>query len=217
MCEVCRSSCSSFCGHDCAYRWITCVPHISGDVNETISASPTRRGTATLHEFQFFQQHEGVPWLLSDVGGGGLGQKEMASGSKGPNHLCDSHKKSPCLSFDVFSSSIGSKESPRGSPVEVPVMGQLGSSATPISYSSSSMATTNASMTMGREARVQRYREKKKRRKFEKKIRYQSRKASADRRPRIKGRFAKKLESDEQAAPPPYTFPDLHGTGWFQL
>ncbi|GFY82896.1 CONSTANS-like 2 [Actinidia rufa] len=47
---------------------------------------------------------------------------------------------------------------------------------------------------MDREARVLRYREKKKTRKFEKTIRYASRKAYAETRPRIKGRFAKRTE-----------------------
>lgn len=45
-----------------------------------------------------------------------------------------------------------------------------------------------------REARVLRYREKKKNRKFEKTIRYASRKAYAETRPRIKGRFAKRTD-----------------------
>ncbi|CAA0828331.1 Zinc finger protein CONSTANS-LIKE 2 [Striga hermonthica] len=48
---------------------------------------------------------------------------------------------------------------------------------------------------MERQARVLRYREKKKTRKFEKTIRYASRKAYAETRPRIKGRFAKRTES----------------------
>ncbi|KAL9249330.1 Zinc finger protein CONSTANS-LIKE 5-like protein [Drosera capensis] len=47
-----------------------------------------------------------------------------------------------------------------------------------------------------REARVMRYREKRKNRKFEKTIRYASRKAYAESRPRIKGRFAKRGETD---------------------
>ncbi|XP_058754941.1 zinc finger protein CONSTANS-LIKE 5 [Vicia villosa] len=47
-----------------------------------------------------------------------------------------------------------------------------------------------------REARVLRYREKRKNRKFEKTIRYASRKAYAETRPRIKGRFAKRTEID---------------------
>lgn len=47
-----------------------------------------------------------------------------------------------------------------------------------------------------RKARVQRYMEKKKTRKFEKTIRYASRKAYAETRPRIKGRFAKRTNVD---------------------
>lgn len=47
---------------------------------------------------------------------------------------------------------------------------------------------------LDREARVLRYREKKKTRKFEKTIRYASRKAYAETRPRIKGRFAKRTD-----------------------
>lgn len=49
---------------------------------------------------------------------------------------------------------------------------------------------------LDREARVLRYREKKKNRKFEKTIRYASRKAYAETRPRVKGRFAKRTETN---------------------
>ncbi|KAL8063628.1 hypothetical protein ABFX02_01G039100 [Erythranthe guttata] len=48
-----------------------------------------------------------------------------------------------------------------------------------------------------REARVLRYREKRKNRRFEKTIRYASRKAYAETRPRVKGRFAKRSEMIE--------------------
>uniref|UniRef100_A0A1J3K1E8 Zinc finger protein CONSTANS-LIKE 2 n=1 Tax=Noccaea caerulescens TaxID=107243 RepID=A0A1J3K1E8_NOCCA len=51
-----------------------------------------------------------------------------------------------------------------------------------------------------REARVLRYREKKKTRKFDKTIRYASRKAYAEIRPRIKGRFAKRKETEADDA-----------------
>ncbi|KAF8090194.1 hypothetical protein N665_0483s0032 [Sinapis alba] len=50
-----------------------------------------------------------------------------------------------------------------------------------------------------REARVLRYREKKKTRKFEKTVRYASRKAYAETRPRINGRFVKMKEVDAKA------------------
>lgn len=49
---------------------------------------------------------------------------------------------------------------------------------------------------MDREARVLRYKEKRKNRKFEKTIRYASRKAYAETRPRVKGRFAKRTDSE---------------------
>ena len=49
-----------------------------------------------------------------------------------------------------------------------------------------------ASRGKEREARLMRYREKRKSRRFEKTIRYASRKAYAETRPRIKGRFAKR-------------------------
>ncbi|KAL6985123.1 hypothetical protein U1Q18_018500 [Sarracenia purpurea var. burkii] len=56
------------------------------------------------------------------------------------------------------------------------------------------VADTNPVTGIDREARVMRYREKRKNRKFEKTIRYASRKAYAETRPRIKGRFAKRTE-----------------------
>lgn len=43
-----------------------------------------------------------------------------------------------------------------------------------------------------REARVSRYREKRRTRLFAKKIRYQVRKLNAEKRPRMKGRFVKR-------------------------
>uniref|UniRef100_A0ACD5YNB4 Uncharacterized protein n=1 Tax=Avena sativa TaxID=4498 RepID=A0ACD5YNB4_AVESA len=59
-----------------------------------------------------------------------------------------------------------------------------------------------------REARLMRYREKRKNRRFEKTIRYASRKAYAETRPRVKGRFAKRADdadadADAVTAPAP--------------
>nr|QVG73929.1 COL2 [Tamarix hispida] len=61
-------------------------------------------------------------------------------------------------------------------------------------FSSPPLQTPTQLAPVDREARVLRYREKKKSRKFEKKIRYASRKAYAETRPRIKGRFAKRSD-----------------------
>nr|ASZ80039.1 COLD [Bambusa oldhamii] len=54
-----------------------------------------------------------------------------------------------------------------------------------------------ASKGKEREARLVRYREKRKNRRFDKTIRYASRKAYAEARPRIKGRFAKRTAEDD--------------------
>jgi hypothetical protein len=57
-----------------------------------------------------------------------------------------------------------------------------------------------AGETLSRAERVARYREKRKNRRFEKTIRYASRKAYAEVRPRIKGRFATKEEVEAMKA-----------------
>nr|AGI62036.1 CONSTANS-like 12 [Erycina pusilla] len=49
-------------------------------------------------------------------------------------------------------------------------------------------------MDLGREARVTRYREKRRTRLFSKKIRYEVRKLNAEKRPRMKGRFVKRTD-----------------------
>ncbi|KAG6436590.1 hypothetical protein SASPL_101491 [Salvia splendens] len=71
----------------------------------------------------------------------------------------------------------------------------------PFSLSSISDPITNhvtPAAGMDREARVLQYKEKKKNRKFEKTIRYTSRKAYAETRPRVKGRFAKRTDSEAE-------------------
>ncbi|KAK4600530.1 hypothetical protein RGQ29_010253 [Quercus rubra] len=92
-----------------------------------------------------------------------------------------------CLSQSVSSSSLDVGVVPDGSTV------------TEISDSYNKPITDSANRAVqisaaDREARVLRYREKRKNRKFEKTIRYASRKAYAETRPRIKGRFAKRTD-----------------------
>ncbi|XP_020263531.1 zinc finger protein CONSTANS-LIKE 4-like [Asparagus officinalis] len=67
-----------------------------------------------------------------------------------------------------------------------------------------------------REAKVLRYKEKRKKRKYEKQIRYASRKAYAEMRPRIKGRFAKTPETSQAPAvnPPNYN-QERFDFGWY--
>ncbi|XP_076935436.1 zinc finger protein CONSTANS-LIKE 6-like [Bidens hawaiensis] len=63
-------------------------------------------------------------------------------------------------------------------------------------YGDLGMMTGNPAMLdRGREARVSRYREKRRTRLFSKKIRYEVRKLNAEKRPRMKGRFVKRASS----------------------
>ncbi|KAK9274338.1 hypothetical protein L1049_019152 [Liquidambar formosana] len=97
-----------------------------------------------------------------------------------------------CLSHSVSSSSLDVGVVPDGSgmvDVSNPFGRQLSSVADTANHPSQISG-------IDREARVLRYREKRKNRKFEKTIRYASRKAYAETRPRIKGRFAKRSEMD---------------------
>lgn len=78
-------------------------------------------------------------------------------------------------------------------------MGSMNSGLTEQSHSTSKINMQATQLSgVDREARVLRYREKRKNRKFEKTIRYASRKAYAEARPRIKGRFAKRADVEGQ-------------------
>ncbi|XBH96952.1 hypothetical protein VPH35_087249 [Triticum aestivum] len=70
-----------------------------------------------------------------------------------------------------------------------------------------------------REAKVMRYRAKRKRRRYDKKIRYESRKAYAELRPRVNGRFVKVPEAPAPLAPPasPYDHSNLTSDGSSKL
>ncbi|PUZ40124.1 hypothetical protein GQ55_9G400500 [Panicum hallii var. hallii] len=70
---------------------------------------------------------------------------------------------------------------------------------------------------MDREAKVMRYKEKRKRRRYEKQIRYASRKAYAEMRPRVKGRFAKVPDGEAPAPPAAAGYePGRLDLGWFR-
>ena len=91
-------------------------------------------------------------------------------------------------------------------------------SDTTIAHPRSPTETTESTQMlspMDRKAtRVMRYREKKKTRKFEKRIRYASRKEYAEKRPRIKGRFAKRNEVDAEEADKAFSSMVMFDTGY---
>ncbi|KAJ6372427.1 hypothetical protein OIU76_026840 [Salix suchowensis] len=107
----------------------------------------------------------------------------------------------PSLSHSVSSSSLDVGVVPDGnsmSDISHPFGRSMNTTTDPSMPISGCTANQAATQLAGidREARVLRYREKRKNRKFEKTIRYASRKAYAETRPRIKGRFAKRAEME---------------------
>ncbi|XVF47768.1 hypothetical protein PTKIN_Ptkin03bG0136900 [Pterospermum kingtungense] len=101
------------------------------------------------------------------------------------------------LSNSVSSSSLEVGVVPDGNSLS-DISYPFGRAMTDPSVPMSATTTNNQAPGLDREARVLRYREKRKNRKFEKTIRYASRKAYAESRPRIKGRFAKRTEIDTE-------------------
>lgn len=104
--------------------------------------------------------------------------------------------KSHCLSHSVSSSSLDVGVVPDGNAIT-----NMSDAYTKPANSGADASARGAVQISAadREARVLRYREKRKNRKFEKTIRYASRKAYAETRPRIKGRFAKRTEVEIEA------------------
>ncbi|KAL9343782.1 hypothetical protein Peur_064213 [Populus x canadensis] len=100
------------------------------------------------------------------------------------------------VSQGVSMSSMDVGVVPESAMSEISISHQSASRGTIDLFSSPPIQMPSQLSPMEREARVLRYREKKKARKFEKTIRYASRKAYAETRPRIKGRFAKRTDVD---------------------
>ncbi|KAL2928942.1 Zinc finger protein CONSTANS-LIKE 5 [Bienertia sinuspersici] len=105
--------------------------------------------------------------------------------------------------YDIFSPSsfnYSAQHSVSSSDIGVVPDNTNSNSMSEVSYTfgrSAAVVEGGGATAMDREARVLRYREKRKNRKFQKTIRYASRKAYAETRPRIKGRFAKRTENNE--------------------
>ncbi|KAF5726292.1 CONSTANS-like 4 [Tripterygium wilfordii] len=97
----------------------------------------------------------------------------------------------PCLSQSISSSSLDVGVVPDGN--------AMADISTPYGMAVESAGNQTMQISsVDREARVMRYREKRKNRKFEKTIRYASRKAYAETRPRIKGRFVKRADLEPE-------------------
>nr|AEP02848.1 heading day 1 [Oryza rufipogon] len=125
------------------------------------------------------QQHSGY---------GVVGADQAASMTAGVSAYTDSISNS--ISFSSMEAGIV----PDSTVIDMPNFSILTPAGAINLFSGPSLQMSLHFSSMDREARVLRYREKKKARKFEKTIRYETRKAYAEARPRIKGRFAKRSD-----------------------
>nr|AIP90460.1 HD1 [Oryza sativa] len=124
------------------------------------------------------QQHSGY---------GVVGADQAASMTAGVSAYTDSISNS--ISFSSMEAGIV----PDSTVIDMPNSSILTPAGAINLFSGPSLQMSLHFSSMDREARVLRYREKKAR-KFEKTIRYETRKAYAEARPRIKGRFAKRSD-----------------------
>ncbi|CAK7344618.1 unnamed protein product [Dovyalis caffra] len=206
--------------------WLLLGNHTTHDLNSKLNIeNPVVKGTADMFfsemdPFLDFEYQNSIDGSYEhNHGGGSAGADSVVPVQAKPaplpviNHencfdidfcrskLTSFSYPSQSLSHSVSSSSLDVGVVPDGnsmSDISYPFGRSMNSNTDPSMPVSGSTTNQAAAQLVGidREARVLRYREKRKNRKFEKTIRYASRKAYAETRPRIKGRFAKRTEMD---------------------
>ncbi|CAN6477935.1 unnamed protein product [Victoria cruziana] len=182
-------------GHD-----FMCLGSHSSQYNHEIPAY-SQRAVPEFQAFQFFPQEDAPTWLYNNSWHQSEGQTvEPAEHTRLPTQGNSNHDLPNSyvhrLTLDVCSTASSSASQPLEFPVQGQASGCCSTSAEPAVQGIDSRNPNEGSSATGREARVSRYREKRKKRQFEKKIRYASRKAYAEKRPRVKGRFVKSTEAE---------------------
>ncbi|CDP17743.1 unnamed protein product [Coffea canephora] len=177
----------------------SCTPPLSleflqqRNLNE-FSQVPTHPRNEPHHDVSGFHPHSAYPYYISGV----MNQVIVPPSPMYQKNLPDVHSHSPMLP------QYG--HIPQCSP-HVPGMasfpyyqvgiclqtGQIPTTHPWPSYGSSSSAEGNASKIDRREAALMKFRQKRKERCFDKKIRYVNRKRLAERRPRVRGQFVRKI------------------------
>ncbi|KAF3795191.1 Zinc finger protein CONSTANS-LIKE 3 [Nymphaea thermarum] len=179
------------------------------------SPADSRQPEPEFQAFQLFPQEDEPTWLYNNSWHQSGGQtveplEHMRLANRGnSNHdMPNSHVHR--LTLDVCSTASSSASQP----LEFPVQGQASGCCSTITEAAAQGIDTrnpNESCSAAeREARVSRYREKRKKRQFEKKIRYASRKAYAEKRPRVKGRFVKSTEAEPMEPTSHYSMEWFH-------
>ncbi|XP_047083171.1 transcription factor GHD7-like [Lolium rigidum] len=185
---------------------------------------PVLRHEPPLLEYQFFgngQGHSVGTWLPPPADHHNVQNTRPPSTFHGLQYPPHGHQAAAGLI--TFQVDAGSRHIPPATPPTA--MPLCGGTLTNTAGSELIMAIDGDMMMVAahhptvheRRAKVMRYREKRKRRRYEKQIRYESRKAYAQLRPRVKGRFAKvHEEATVPLSPPPLTYdPSKLDLGWF--
>uniref|UniRef100_A0ACD5TTM5 Uncharacterized protein n=1 Tax=Avena sativa TaxID=4498 RepID=A0ACD5TTM5_AVESA len=190
--------------------------------HHNINVFPVQRHEPPLLEYQFFGQGSGTTWLPPPADHHGSSRLPKFHGLEYPPHAHQA-AASGMITFQV--DAAGSRH--LAPPARPPTTMQLYGDTLNDTARSQAILAIDGEMMMveahhqsmqEREAKVMRYKEKRKRRRYEKQVRYESRKAYAQLRPRIKGRFAKVHEEvTVQSSPPPSAY-DLSklDLGWFR-
>ncbi|CAN6247881.1 unnamed protein product [Urochloa humidicola] len=221
-CGVCGAAAAACCrhfvhaggsaddlNHD-SRRAFSIFPEVHEHHEPSMEQSP-----GSLHEFQFFGQddHESVAWLFDDPP-----PADQSPADNQPHHQrpCTFHHPGNGLTFDVWLGREEEVDASLGLGCSTRHM-ETAASATIMSFCGSTFTDAASSRlkepilidgqlqrpdpSMEREAKLMRYKEKRKRRCYEKQIRYASRKAYAEMRPRVRGRFAKVPEASTPRQP----------------
>nr|ASZ80054.1 COLH [Phyllostachys edulis] len=199
-----------FFGHDDheSVAWLFNDPSPAGGDHHLHRPSAAGNGVAPEQQRQAFDayaQYQPGHGLTFDVplslGEAGLG----LGGGGGANHAAASSATIISFRGSTYTDAASS------------VSKEAAAAATVANGNGAAAGPSGGDPATEREAKVMRYKEKRKRRRYEKQIRYASRKAYAEMRPRVKGRFAKVPDGGGGAAePPPGYDPGGLDLGWFR-
>uniref|UniRef100_R7W170 Zinc finger protein CONSTANS-LIKE 3 n=1 Tax=Aegilops tauschii TaxID=37682 RepID=R7W170_AEGTA len=172
-CAVCGGAAALYCPADAAALCVPCdaAVHSANPLasrHERVPLAAAVAATSGVYDLFAADEEGGSSWPTP-------GQGSPNSGSSGFSNNGSGIEMSL---FDLLSD------------VDLPGLAADGSAAWASSWSPSEAVVVPSAAD--RAERVRRYREKRKNRKFHKTIRYASRKAYAEARPRIKGRFVKR-------------------------
>lgn len=191
-CAVCGGAAALYCPADAAALCVPCdaVVHSANPLasrHERVPLAAAVAATSGVYDLFAADDEGAASWPTPGQGSPNSGSSGFSNGSGVEMSLFD------LLSdVDLVATGAGGSMLSDGGVAPLWLQPSLGADASAVWNSWSPSEAVVVPSAAYRAARVRRYREKRKNRKFHKTIRYASRKAYAEARPRIKGRFAKR-------------------------